>query len=433
MLRDDYDVLIVGGGPAGASAAVRAVSEGARVLVVDKATFPRDKPCGDAITPRGLYWLSQLGVNENALGGHAVRRIAIQFDHSMALAEWPSDRVGLPDHGLVVGRRDLDAHLIQHAVSRGVEVAQQTRVSRPLQERGRVVGVVACHASGETVIRSPIVIAADGMASRTARLSGMAEARSSPIAVTVRAQVSASCDNDDILRVYPSLRHRGRLLAGYGWAFPMGQGCLNVGVGYLLGRRSRSISISDLFDGFLSALPGEWNLPSGRELRRRRAVQGWKLPMGLTRWPPWKPGLLAAGDAVGAAKPFTGAGISKALESGFYAGAAAVDALGNSDPDHLDGYETSIADAWATYYRLGRGFLATLEHPKLMELLVRGAISVQALRVPMTRLLSNTYRQDGGDAADAAIRLLHQAARRLPTRQHGNEYDEAAAGALRDR
>ena len=153
-----YDLAIAGGGPAGAAAAWQAAQTGARVIVLDKAEFPRDKPCGDGLTPRSVSYIQKIGLAEEIAKFHRVNRAKIFSPTEWGLS-FPH-RPGMPDHGHVVRRPELDTLLLKQAEAVGAEVRQSAEVAGPvLDDAGRVTGVTL--RSGEKVL-ADAVIAADG-------------------------------------------------------------------------------------------------------------------------------------------------------------------------------------------------------------------------------------------------------------------------------
>ena len=163
--------------------------------------------------------------------------------------------------------------------------------------------------------------------------------------------------DSDSLDIYLNLKFRGDQLPGYGWVFPLGGGQVNIGLGYANSyKKWQQINVTEFFQEFLTTLPPEWELPRVEELKKSRGVRAWRLPMGFTAWPPWRPGVLFAGDALGAARPVSGAGISKALQSGLAAGECAIAALTNGGPDDFTNYAQCIKAAWGREYRRGRYF-----------------------------------------------------------------------------
>ncbi|BBX02522.1 geranylgeranyl reductase [Mycolicibacterium moriokaense] len=352
-MTQHFDLAISGGGPAGAAAAWQAVQAGARVVVLDKAQFPRDKPCGDGLTPRAVSYLQKMGLAERVNNFHRVNGARI-FSPSEWNLSFPH-RPGMPDHGHVARRTELDTMLLEHVGAAGAEVRQSAEVVGPaLDDNGRVVGVIL--ANGER-INADAVIAADGAYSPLKRVMKLESQRNGYSAIAIRAEMPVRWLDTDTLDIHLKLVFNGDQLPGYGWVFPLGGGRANIGLGYCTSYKHwRDINAAELLKEFLATLPAEWELPPVSSLRESKALQAWRLPMGFTTWPPWRPGILFAGDALGAARPVSGAGISKALQSGLAAGECAVASLTNGGPDDFTNYEQVVEATWGKEYRRGRFF-----------------------------------------------------------------------------
>ena len=152
-----YDLVIAGGGPSGSAAAWQAAQTGAKVVVLDKAEFPRDKPCGDGLTARAVSYLQKMGLSHEVSEFHRVNRVTV-FSPSQWELSFPK-RPGMPDHGHTVSRTELDTLLLKHAESAGAEVRQSAEVTGPIIEIGRVVGVTC---KSDEKVYGDAVIAADG-------------------------------------------------------------------------------------------------------------------------------------------------------------------------------------------------------------------------------------------------------------------------------
>jgi geranylgeranyl reductase family protein len=348
-----FDVAIVGGGPAGSAAAWQARQTGADVVVLDKAEFPRDKPCGDGLTARAVSYLQKMGLAEQITRFHRVNRVRV-FSPSAWELSFPR-RPGMPDHGHVARRPELDTLLLKHAESAGAEVRQSAEVTGPvLDDTGRVTGVTL--KSGEKVLANA-VIAADGAYSLIKRALKLDSEYNGYSAIAIRAEMSADRADTDSLDIYLKLAFQGDQLPGYGWVFPLGGGRVNIGLGYVNSYKNwQAINATAFLGEFLATLPRDWELPAIDELKKSKTVRAWRLPMGFTAWPPWRPGVLFTGDSLGAGKPASGAGISKALESGLAAGECAVAALTNAGPDDFTNYAQRMQAAWGREYRRGRVF-----------------------------------------------------------------------------
>jgi geranylgeranyl reductase family protein len=357
-----FDLAIVGGGPAGSAAAWQAAQAGARVVVLDKAEFPRDKPCGDGLTARAVSYLQKMGLSEEVSKFHRVDGVKV-FSPSEWDLSFPR-RPGMPDHGYVARRHELDTILLRHAGSAGAEIREGAEVTGPVQNaNGRVTGVIL--KGGETVT-ADAVIAADGAYSPIKRAMKLDSQYKGYSAIAIRAEMPANRPDSNMLEIYLKLAFEGDQLPGYGWVFPFGGGQINIGLGYVNSyKKWQQINATQFLGQFMETLPREWELPSIDELKKSKGVRAWRLPMGFTAWPPWRPGVLFTGDSLGAGKPASGAGISKALESGIAAGECALAALQNGGPDDFTNYAQRMEAAWGKEYRRGRRFHKLLGQPKI--------------------------------------------------------------------
>lgn len=385
------------------------------MLVCDKAVFPRDKPCGDGLTPRAVRSIGDLGLDSELKRFNRIDRLRVFGARRGLEFPWPASEA-FPDHGYVVARTDLDELLLRHAQAAGADVAEGTSVQAPVVEDGEVRGVIVRDAGGERELRAGVVIAADGASSPLGRRVGLGRLASRPLGIAVRAHFEAGrpVADEAVMESHLELRDDGALLPGYGWVFPMGEGRINVGVGLLSTYKGwREVNTAHLIDAFLRGLPGAWRLPNIEELRASGALKGWRLPMGFAVWPPWRPGVLAVGDAAGVVNPFNGEGISEAVESGVAGAQTALAALSDGGPGDLSAYEEQLEDLWGPYYRLGRTFVRLIGNPRVM----RGATGI-GMRVPPVmsfafKILANVYREQGGSVGDATMRRMLRLAGRI--------------------
>jgi geranylgeranyl reductase family protein len=408
-----YDVLVVGGGPAGSSAAWRAATAGARVLVCDKAQFPRDKPCGDGLTPRAVASIASLGLENELKRFNRVEKLRVNGAGRTLTFGWPASD-SFPAYGYVIARTDLDEMLLRHAQGAGAEVREGVSVLEPIVEHGVVRGVVARHDGTTEELRAGVVIAADGASSRVARALGMQMSPKRPIGLAVRAHFDARrpAEDDDVIESYLELRDGDALLPGYGWIFPMGEGRINVGVGILSTYKAwRDVNTAHLMEVFMRSLPATWELPDISSLRASGQLKGWRLPMGLGVWPPWRPGAMACGDAAGVVNPFNGEGISEAVESGVIGAEVALDALAGRGPMDLSVYAERLDEEWGPYYRLGRTFVRLIGRPRVMRALTTVGMRIPPVMEFSFKLLANLYHERGGGAGDALVRAMLGAAR----------------------
>ena len=337
----DCDVVIAGGGPAGASAAARLVDKGYSVVLVDRHTFPRDKVCGDFVGPAGLAELAALGISglDEFRTSNLIHSAALFLD-GKTLIEQPLPIVeGLPAHGRVIPRITLDHWLWQAALARGAQPLQGHKVE---SYESHADGISIKLTGGKTKsLRARLLLAADGSASAIARqLSGEKPDRRDRI-VAVRAyyeNVSGPMDRCDLLFC-------GDSFPGYYWLFPTGPKTANVGLGMVLETLPPTTSrLADLLDELVQRDPVlQERLGSARQVG---TTVGWPLMTYNRARPVIANRLLLLGDAAGLINPINGEGIQYALESGRWAADAASRALAADrlDVAGLAGYETVLRE-----------------------------------------------------------------------------------------
>ena len=239
------DVIVVGAGPAGSTTAFHLASTGADVLLLEKAAFPRDKVCGDGLTPRAVKQLVGLGIDLDAPGWTRNNGLRIVGAGHRLELPWP-ELASFPPYGMVRTRMDFDEILARHAEKAGARLMERTAVTGPvLDERtGRVVGVTAKPVDDqgrklgdETTYSAPVVIACDGVSSRLATSLGLERRENRPMGVAVRAYYETPRHDDEWmeswLELWDGTPGQSNLLPGYGWIFGVGDGTANVGLGIL--------------------------------------------------------------------------------------------------------------------------------------------------------------------------------------------------------
>ncbi|HEX2497484.1 MAG TPA: geranylgeranyl reductase family protein, partial [Actinomycetes bacterium] len=314
------DVIVVGAGPAGATTAYYLARTGLDVAVLEKATFPREKVCGDGLTPRAVKALVNMGIDTGEKAGWLHNKGLRIIGGGVRLElDWPA-LSAYPNYGLVRPRTDFDHLLAKQAVSAGAKLYEETMVTRPLldERTGRIVGVGARTTDGEVAWRAPLVVAADGNSTRLSVAMGLHKRTDRPMGVAVRTYFASPRHDDDWLESHLELWDRrtakSTLLPGYGWVFGMGDGTSNVGLGLLnTSAAFQNIDYKDLLRAWLAGLPEDWGFV---EDNRTQPVRGAALPMGFNRQPHYTRGLVLVGDAGGMVNPFNGEGIAYAMESG---------------------------------------------------------------------------------------------------------------------
>jgi geranylgeranyl reductase family protein len=409
----EADVIVVGAGPAGSATACYLARAGIDVLVLEKATFPREKVCGDGLTPRGVKALVRMGVPISEQDGW-LRNKGLRIIGGGVRLElpWP-ELSSYPGYGLVRSRLDFDETLARTAQQAGARLLEGVTVTGPvLDEGGRIIGVQA-RATGqpddiERQYRARVVVAADGNSSRLSLAMGLGKRDDRPLGVAVRTYYTSPRHQDDYLESWLDLWDGDRLLPGYGWIFGMGDGTSNVGLGMLNTSASfKNVDYRDLLRRWLAGMPAEWGYT---EENRTEPVRGAALPMGFNRTPHYSRGLLLAGDAGGMVNPFNGEGIAYAMETGEMAAQVIAQALARPDragaEQVLHGYPQALKDAYGGYYTLGRKFVRAIGDPRVMQFATKHGMPHPALMRFIMKLLANLTEVRGGDAADRVINAL---------------------------
>jgi flavin-dependent dehydrogenase len=204
----------------------------------------------------------------------------------------------------------------------------------------------------------------------------------------------------------------GKVVPGYGWIFPLGDGRVNVGVGLLsTDQRWKGVNTSTLMEHFVAYAPKEWELSPSTCLG---PPTGGKLPMGLAVGPRVGATTLVVGDAGGTINPFNGEGIAYGYETGRLAAASLGEALLGGGSEALDRYESRLEDAYGLYYRVARAFIRVISRPELMALCVGTGMHSESLMSWILRIMSNLLRPDETGPAEAAYRALAMIARLAP-------------------
>jgi geranylgeranyl reductase family protein len=407
------DVLVVGAGPAGSSAAWWLAQAGLDVAVLEKAAFPREKVCGDGLTPRGVKALEDMGIDTSPAAGWVRHKgLRVHGGGQVVEVDWPQ-LDSWPDYSLVRPRSELDAMLAGRAVAAGARLHTEVTVTEPLvDEAGRVAGVRTESGPDKApgTWTAPLVVSAEGLSGRLAKFLGLVRREDRPLGVAVRRYVRTPRSADSYLDISFDLSAEGPTAAsmpGYGWVFGMGDGTANVGFGLLDTRRSDGGDHRAVLRQWLDTFPPEDHLGEEYSLT---PLRGAGLPMALHRRPAYTRGLLLTGDAAGTVNPFNGEGISYAMETGRMAAETAVDALsrpeGPAREAVLHGYPDRLRAAYGRHHRLGVGFLALLSRPDVVRFVTEHGLKRRRLVDAALRLMGNLTDGRDGDGVDRAIAFL---------------------------
>ena len=381
-----YDAIVVGAGPAGSIAALVLARAGANVALVDRREFPREKACGDLVGPRGVQLLDELGISvPGALPVGDMIVIAPNGRRTL-LPALPGRNYA--DHGIAVTRDQFDARLFDAAVAAGATPIKR-RVTGVAYDKDAVDGVQTSGGDSGGTIHGDVVVGADGATSAVAQSAGLVDAMRVLWGFALRGYQDGHLDLPHIVLWEP---RRWRLFPGYGWAFPMSGGGVNVGLGLAFGSdRGASRQAGEQLDAFTAHLEREGVL---RTSHLRDRIGGW-LKMGMVGTTPTANGVLLVGDAAGLVNPLQGEGIAQAMASG----RAAAHAILSAGPrDAARPYRAYLTRA-AGHHRVNAPLhAATLKRPLAVS------ITARALTAPgIGRLVAGGWGLYWNDLAPDAL------------------------------
>ncbi|RPF27453.1 geranylgeranyl reductase family protein [Georgenia muralis] len=421
MSEADADVIVVGAGPGGSATAHYLAQTGLEVLLLEKGTFPRDKVCGDGLTPRAVAELIRMGVptpeDEGWIRNWGLRTYGAGYRLELP---WP-ELAEMPAYGLARSRMNLDETLARHAVASGATLREGMSVTGPVRHErsGRILGVTArpVDAAGrrsgdELTLRAPLVVDAGGVSARLATSMGVEKNMNRPMGVAVRTYFRSPRHDDPMmeshLELWDGKPGESNLMPGYGWVFALGDGTVNVGLGSLSSTaRPTGLDYKTMFRTWMENAPAEWELTPENQIGELRSAA---LPMAFNRKPHYTQGLLLVGDSGGMVSPFNGEGIAYAMQAGRIAADVMSQALARSSGYALEKtlrtYPKILAEELGGYYSLGQVFARIIEHPEIMRICVRYGLPRPTLMRFVMKLLSDGFDRRDGDWMDRLITAL---------------------------
>ncbi len=344
-MNNSFDIIIVGAGPAGTTAAFYAAKKGLKTLLLDKDQFPRDKICGDALSGKSIGILRDMNLLEE------IQDLPGAFIQSITFSSPNNDNFNIDlrktnlkniPKGFVIRRNIFDHFLFEKVKSTSVEIRENFSVSDVIQNDGYVTGVSGKdRISGEKLeFTAKIVFGADGYSSMVSRKMNLYEHDPDHWVVALRCYYKDVAGLTDQIE----LHYVDEVVPGYFWIFPLEENYANVGIGMLHSIiKKRNIDLRQ-------ALEKTINSPAFKErfakARPQEKPVGWNLPVGSKRRRSYGNGFLLLGDAAGLIDPFTGEGIGNAMYSGKYAVERAAEAIEANDfsSDFLSVFEDRL---WA--------------------------------------------------------------------------------------
>lgn len=406
------DVLVVGSGPAGSATATWLARAGREVTVLDAAQFPRDKTCGDGLTPRAMREVDRLGLGAWARDRITSKGLELRgFGHDRRVP-WPAGEHG--GVGSAVRRTEFDDRLRDTAVEAGATVLDGVRVTGV--EKGHDDEVTAVLIGDHRVACTTLVLA-DGVRSPVGRLLGRTWHRDTVYAVAARSYVRSARHDHPWIGSDLELRdEEGTLQPGYGWVFPLGDGEVNLGVGALAtSSRPANVAVKELLQRYARSARTRWELDG-----EPRAVTSALLPMGGAVSGVAGRNWAAVGDAAACVNPLNGEGIDYALEGGrllaelICSGDTGANGRGaGGSVDLTRAWPVLLRETYGHSFAIARDAARLLTFPRFLPMAGPIGMRSQTLMSAAVRCMSNTVADSDRDLVARAWRSAGAIARRL--------------------
>jgi len=404
-LPSSTEVLVVGAGPAGSAAAAWAARDGRDVLLVDASTFPRDKTCGDGLTPRAVAELDHLGLGDWIRERTVNRGLRLTGWGRELQLPWPGGT--LPAVGSAVPRAELDDRLRLTAIESGARMAQGAKAVGVELDGDRVRAVTLKTAAGTQTVACEKLIVADGVRSTLGKQLGREWHRDTAYGVAARAYAPSGRSDDPWITSHLELRDdTGALQPGYGWVFPLGTGEVNIGVGTLAtAKRPAPGALRPLLDLYVAQRRAEWQLDGAVH-----SVASALLPMGGAVSNIAGRNWALIGDAAACVNPLNGEGIDYGLEGGRLV-ARVLD-----DADLTDVWPAILRDRYGRAFSIARRLAGLLTLARFLPASGPVAMRSRAMMTVAVRVMGNLVTDEDADAVARAWRTSGAASLRLDSR-----------------
>ena len=397
-------MVVIGAGPAGSAAAAWAARRGRDVLVIDSQTFPRDKACGDGLTPRAVAELELLGLGPWLDGKVRSRGLRMSGFGADVEIEWPGP--SFPATGSAVPRTELDERIRSVAVDDGAQMLLGTKAVGVSRDSGGRVTSVTLDDGSEVGCQELIV--ADGARSTLGRTLGREWHRETVYGVAIRGYLQTPRSNEPWITSHLELRApSGEVLPGYGWIFPLGNGEVNIGVGALAtSKRPSDAALRPLMSHYTKLRRDEWGF-SGEP----RAALSALLPMGGAVSGVAGPNWMLIGDAAACVNPLNGEGIDYGLETG----RMAAELLGTGDLSRA--WPAELHRHYAAGFSVARRLALLLTVPRFLPTVGPIAMRSHFLMGIAVRVMGNLVTDEDADWVARAWRRAGAGSRRLDARK----------------
>ena len=412
-MTPQHDVLVVGAGPAGSAVAYWLAQHGHDVVMIEKKAFPREKTCGDGLTPRAVKQVHDMGLGDSLAKYHRYEGLRATAHGRELELQWPSHPI-YPQHGYVVRRSELDTMVAYNAVKAGATLLEGHEATAPILERGFVRGAQVTDKDGVTKdLTARYVVVADGANSRFGRALGTFRTKEWPYGTAIRTYWETPRHADPWIESALDVKDRnGNPLPGYGWIFPVGDGTVNIGVGLLSTFRDfKTVNTTHLLNEYAHMIADRWEIDP--DSPTCKATSG-RIPMGGSVGPKSGPTYLVVGDAAGSVNPFNGEGIDYAYETARIAADVLHQAISANDPAALQRYQSMLDDEYGQYFKVARLFARIIGRPAIMRELSRVGMHSRTLMEWVLRIMANLLRPDEVGPAEAAYKAAAAIVRLAP-------------------
>ncbi len=398
-MESHYDVIVIGGGPSGSSSTMFLSKAGKKVLLLDRAKFPRDKTCGDGISGKSTRVLRELGLLEGMKSIEAQPMGGVTFSSPkgkvVPISSKKTDRSDPP--GYVCRREVFDNYLFQNAKKAAAKTMEEFMVQDLIMENGTVVGVKGTHLPTKETheFRAKMVIGADGVGGITARKLGVFNDDELHVCSAIRAYY----DNVEGMIDQIELHFIDGVLPGYFWVFPLPDKRANVGIGILVkDMKNKKVNLQKLMEDTIANNPHFKD--RFKNSKRISLLKGWSLPLGSKRFDkkrstPYSNGILLVGDAASLIDPFTGEGIGNALMSGKLASQVVCEAIEKNDfsAQFLKKYDDLIHEECDSELKTSWNLQKNVNHKFLINMVVDKAERSPFMKEYLSKTLLNPEAQ----------------------------------------
>ncbi len=390
-MPEQYDMIIIGAGPAGTSAALYAAPLGLNVLLLDKEAFPRDKICGDALSGKSMEILRELNLAEEAqkLPGAHIHSVVFGSPKGVVtdIPMKSASQDGIPT-GLVVPRKIFDAFLFEKAVQTPAKIITGFEVRNILEENGQICGVSGINRSSGRVeeYRGKMVLGADGYHSLIARKKKIHDRNPDHWITAVRAYYK----NVSGLEHQIELHFVDEIIPGYFWLFPAGDRLANVGLGIVQSAlQKRPFNLKKAMDNIINSNTFAERFEQAEAVSK---TEGWNLPAASIRRKNYGNGFMLLGDAAGLIDPFTGEGIGNAMVSGKHAAETAAKAVqaGRFDAEILAEYDRKLWNHIGAEARTSTLLQKIGRNKTLLNMVINKAAGSAHVRETLSGMMANT-------------------------------------------